>query len=54
MWRFDVMKYMDYILQGFAIGEFTWFPDDIETFRYRIAMELQKGRARRIPRFLMR
>lgn len=49
-----VMKYMDYILQGFDLGALRWSQEDVEVFRYRIAVEIQKGEARRIPGFLMR
>lgn len=49
-----VMKYMDYLLQGFDISTLMWDDSDIEVFRYRIAIEIHKGKARRIPGFLMR
>ncbi|KAK1378692.1 hypothetical protein POM88_025436 [Heracleum sosnowskyi] len=49
-----VMKYMDYLLQDYEIESLQWEDEDIEIFRYRIAKELQKGKARRIPGPLMR
>ena len=49
-----VMKYMDYMLQGFHLQSMTWTSFDIETFRYRIAKEIQRGKARMIPGFLMK
>ena len=48
-----VMKYMDHILQGFDLRELRWTDADIETFRFRIARELQKGKCRGIPGFRM-
>ncbi|XP_063936209.1 putative ubiquitin-like-specific protease 1B [Daucus carota subsp. sativus] len=49
-----VMKYMDYMLQGFHLQSMTWTSSDVETFRYRIAKEIQRGKARMIPGFLMK
>ena len=49
-----VMKYMDYMLQGFHLQLMTWTTSDVETFRYRIAKEIQRGKARMIPGFLMK
>lgn len=49
-----VCKYMDYTLQGYDLSTLTWDASDVEVFRYRIAKELQKGIARRIPSYLMR
>ncbi|KAK1386419.1 hypothetical protein POM88_014597 [Heracleum sosnowskyi] len=49
-----VMKYMDYLLQGYEMESLQWEDEDMEIFRYRIAKELQQGKPRRIPGFLMR
>ena len=49
-----VMKYMDYMLQGFHLLSMTWTSSDVETFRYGIAKEIQRGKARMIPGFLMK
>ncbi|WOG87868.1 hypothetical protein DCAR_0207100 [Daucus carota subsp. sativus] len=49
-----VMKYMDYMLQGFHLQSMSWTSSDVETFRYRIAKEIQRGKARMIPGFLMK
>ena len=49
-----VMKYMDYMLQGFHLQSMTWTTSDVETFRYRIAKEIQREKARMIPGFLMK
>ncbi|XP_074338974.1 uncharacterized protein LOC141677107 isoform X2 [Apium graveolens] len=50
-----VMKYMDFMLQGYDITTLEpWSQDLVETFRYRIAMELQNGKARQISNDRMR
>ena len=47
---FYVMKYMDYFTQGYDLAEVpNWSQEEVDTFRYRIARELQLGKARGIP-----
>ncbi|XP_074355333.1 uncharacterized protein LOC141694693 [Apium graveolens] len=50
-----VMKYMDYFTQGYDLAEVpNWSQEEVDTFRYRIARELQLGKARGIPGIRMR
>lgn len=40
------MKYMDVMLQGYDIASIeTWLQEVVDTFRYRIARELQVSKA---------
>nr|XP_017217396.1 PREDICTED: uncharacterized protein LOC108194972 [Daucus carota subsp. sativus] len=48
-----ICKYMDYLLQGYDLSTLVWDASDLEVFRYRIAKELQKGKARSIPNHRM-
>ena len=50
-----VMKYMDFLLQGYDITSLdSWSQELVETFRYRIAKDLQRGKATPIPGVRMR
>lgn len=50
-----VMKFMDFMLQDYEIDSFGSWPQElVDTFRYRIAKELQAGKARPISNERMR
>ncbi|XP_074377487.1 ubiquitin-like-specific protease ESD4 [Apium graveolens] len=49
-----VCKYMNYTLQGYDLAKVRWDASDVEIFRYRIAMEFQRGMAKPIPTHHMR
>ena len=49
-----ICKYMDYLLQGYDLSTLVWDASDLDVFRYRIAKELQTGKARSIPNHRMR
>ena len=50
-----VMKYMDFMLQGYDMTTLEPWPQHlVDTFHYRIAMELQKQKARLISGVRMR
>ncbi|KAK1399055.1 hypothetical protein POM88_008918 [Heracleum sosnowskyi] len=50
-----VMKYMDLMFQGYDLTSIqAWSQELVDTFRYRIATELQKGKARGISCIRMR
>ncbi|KAK1400671.1 hypothetical protein POM88_000276 [Heracleum sosnowskyi] len=50
----NMLRYLDRNAMKFPKEAPKWEDEDMEIFRYRIAKELQQGKARRIPGFLMR
>ena len=50
-----VMKFMDFFLQGYDMASIpSWSQEVVDNFRYRIARELQIGKARGISGLRMR